>query len=421
MKLFSIVSLMLSAKISLAKISSLDRLLRPALTQQDDWFLNFDRLFNLSSLDVDKPSEFLCVTVWKYELQNLNTDDTKTLTDCNMNHIVAPSYDFTFSPLLLPVSTQFQLQEEDKQGMDVAEQELTSEEVIERLQETVIMVDKLKEADVLERRLREVRDLEERLQEMDEMAEKLQEVIEEELGKEEVEKLREEEGDLEQEAERITETVLRKSVRTVEAKEEEMDELEEQIKQVFLKGLLPEEEEVEVKQDSEKEVTDKSLSDDSMSEKLRQIEKEWQDEVEEKLKSGSSDIAGTTSIVAYQKMERRTKKRVTIVEERGQKQEEMEDVQVQRSVISEERLEKERTWRRIEILEEKSEGEVTERLQAQVADKDVWFILFDRPPYKAVYKPPGTVCNCANSFRLISLISRPFTSLILFCTVYINH
>nr|XP_033496144.1 uncharacterized protein LOC117265653 isoform X2 [Epinephelus lanceolatus] len=441
------------AKLSLAKTSSLDRLLFPALTQQDDWYLYFDRFFSLSSFErVDKP---------------------------------------------FPPQTQFQLQEEDEQGMRVAEQNLTNVEVIERLQETVTMVDKLKEAVVLEKRLKEVKDLEERLQEVDEMAERLQEVIEVELGKEEVEKLKEEERELEQQqqiqAERITENVLRKSVSTVETKEGEVDELEEQIKQVFLKGLLPEEEEVEVKQESEKEVTeeslsddglgeklvqiekewkvvvkqesekevidesllddslgeklrqiekewkvvvkeesekdvteesllddsmreklrqmekewkvvlkeksekevtDESLSDDSMREKLRQMEKEWTDKVTEELKSGSSDVATTTSVVTYQKVERRTKKRVTIVEERGQKQEAVEDAQVQRSVISEERLETVGTWRKTETLEEITEGEVTERRQAedqsQVADEDIWYIVFDRPPYKAVFTPPVT-------------------------------
>ncbi|XP_031154802.2 uncharacterized protein LOC116049367 isoform X6 [Sander lucioperca] len=345
------------AKLSLAKISSMDRLLQPALTQQDDWFLYFDRIFQLSSLQrVDKP--------------------------------------------FLPVSpqAQFQVQEEDEQGMCVAEQELTSEEDIDRQQETVTLVHKLRVVDVLERRLREVRDLEERLQEMDETAELLQEVIEEELGKEEVDKLRQEKDDMEQKErkqfEDLTETFLRKSVRTIDIKEDEMDELEEQIKQVFLKGLVPEEEDTEVKQQSEKEVTDKSLSDDGLREKLRQLEREWKDEVEEKLKSGSSDVSSTTSVVAYQKVERRTKKRVTIVEERGQKQNGIEKVQVQRNEMSEESLDKDGTLCKTEMLEEITEREVTERLQAedqsQVADKDIWFILFDRPPCRAVFKPPVT-------------------------------
>jgi len=317
------------------------------------------------------------------------------------------------STLLLSVSPLAQLQVQEKD-----EQELTSEEVINRLQESVTLVDKLIEAEVLERRLREVRDLEERLQEVDEMAERLQEVIEEELGKEEVDKLREEEEqELEREkqmqVESRTEKVVKKSVRMMGTKEEdEGDELEEQIKQVFLKGLLPEEEEVEVKQESEKEVTDESLL-----EKLLQIEKEWQNEVEERL--GSPDVIGTTPVVAVQRVERRTKKRVTIVDERGQQLGDADDMQVPAGVISEERLEKQEIWRKTELLEERTETEVTERLQAedqsQVEDKDVGFIISDRPPYKAVFKPPGTVCHCANSFK--PLLIYPFFC----CAVYIKH
>ncbi|XP_035020392.2 uncharacterized protein LOC118114199 isoform X5 [Hippoglossus stenolepis] len=138
------------AELSLTNMSYVDGLLRPALREQDDWFLYFDRIFSLSSL-VEKP----------------------------------------FSP-----HAQLQVQDKDKQ-------ELTSEKFIERLQEMGTLVDKLTEANALERKLREVRDLEERLQEVDEIAEKLQEVIEQELGKEELEKLikekEEEEGDVETE------------------------------------------------------------------------------------------------------------------------------------------------------------------------------------------------------------------------------
>lgn len=287
--------------------------------------------------------------------------------------------------------------------MYVAEQQLTSEEIIESLQETATLVDKLRERDILERRLREVRDLEERLQEVDEMAERLQEVIEEELGKEEVDQLREEKGDLEQEVqiqhESMTEMVLKKSAQRIDTKE---DELEDEIKRVFLKGLLPDEEEVEVKQVSEKEVKDRSLLDDGLREKLCEIEKEWKNEVEEK--SGSSDVAGTTSVVAYQKVERRTKKRVTIVDERGLGCEEMDDLQLQAVVMSEERLVKEGTWRQTEIVEDITERGVTDRLQpedpSQVAEKDVWFILFDCPPYKAVFIPPGKVFQLETSLIL---------------------
>ncbi|XP_034731209.1 uncharacterized protein LOC117946871 isoform X15 [Etheostoma cragini] len=348
------------AKISLAKMSSLDRLLQPALTQQDDWFLNFDRIFRLSSLQhVDKP--------------------------------------------FLPDSpqAQFQVQEKDELGMCVAEQEVTSEEDIERQQENEILVHKLRVVDVLEMRLREVRDLEERLQVMDETAELLQEVIEEELGKEEVDKLRQEKDDLEEgriQFEGVTETVLKNSVRTIGIEEHEIDELEEQIKQVFLKDLVPEEEDAKGKQQSEKEATDESPSDDGLREKLCEIEGEWKDEVEEKLKSRSPDVSSTTSVETYQKVERRIKKRVTIVEERGQKGDAIEKVQVQRDEMSEESLDKDGTLCKTEILEEITQREVTERLraedQSQVAD-NIWFILFDRPPCRAVFKPAVTTVERA--------------------------
>ncbi|XP_070821751.1 uncharacterized protein [Chaetodon trifascialis] len=337
------------AKLSVTKLSSMDRLLQPAVTQQDDWYLYFDRIFSLSLLE---------------------RADT-------------PYY---------PVA-QFSLQEEDEQGMYVAEQESTTEQVIERLQETVTLIEEVTEVDVLERRLREVKDLEGRLQDMDEMAARLQEVIEEELGKEEVDKLRKEVEDLEQEeqiqAEGITETVVKKSVRRIETTEDDVDELEEQIKQVFLKGLLPEEEEeeAEVKQESEKEVREESLVDDSLREKL-----DWKNKVEET--SGTSDVSTTTSVAVYQKVERRIERRRVIVDESKQRQEEMEDLQVQ--AVLEERREKEVRWRKVEVQEERK---VTERLQAQdpsqVADQDVWFKLFDRPPYKAVSKPPVTAVERA--------------------------
>ncbi|XP_054478342.1 LOW QUALITY PROTEIN: uncharacterized protein LOC129110178 [Anoplopoma fimbria] len=353
------------AKLSLAEIRAMDRLLQPALRQQDDWFLYFDRIFSLSSLERDDK----------------------------------------------PLSPLAQLHQEDELGIWAAEQKLTSEEAMGRLQESLILVDKLKDIDVLERRLREVRDLEDRLLEMDEMAERLQGVIEEELGKGELDKLREEEDDFEEDkqiqVEGITEKVLRKSVRITETKE---DELEEQIKEVFLKGLLPVEEGAEMKQESEKVAKEESLSDDSLRVKLGQIEKEWQDETEEKLKSGSSDVTSTTSVVAYRKVAHSTKKRVTILDEREWTQEELEDVQVQGGVTLEERLEKEGTWLQTEILEVITEGEVTERLQAedqsQVADKDIWYILFDSPPYKAVLKPPVTTLERAQVDESEYLISK---------------
>ncbi|KAM6910447.1 uncharacterized protein FYW49_012378 [Xenentodon cancila] len=304
------------AKLSLAKQGFLDRLLQPALTQQDDWFLYFDRVYS------------------------------------------------SFSPQLFEKpASEYHLRME-KQGMPEAEQETTTVKVIERLQETVTLVDNLREVEVLESRIREVRDLEGRLQEVDEMAEKLQKVIEEELGKEEVDKLREEERDLEQE-QRLrgkTEVVERKSVRMMET---EGDDLDEQIKKVFLKGLLSEEEE---EQEGER-MTQEGLIDERLREKLRQMEKEWQEEVEEKF--DSPDVAGITSVVAFQKVEHRTKKKVTIVGEKGPS-----------GVTSETgELEEERTW---------TEASGTRQAEDQMQYEDDWFKLFYRPPHKAMIKPPVT-------------------------------
>lgn len=224
---------------------------------------------------------------------------------------------------------------------------LTSEEVEEHLQGMGgTLVDKISEVADLKRRLREVRDFEETLEDVNGMAKRLQEAIEEELGIEEVERLKEELEQKEQiQVEGITRTVVKKSVRKTERKEDEVDELEEQIKQVFFKGLLPEE--AELDQEREKEMTGE------------------------------------------------IKRRVTTVDKTGQPQEEVEDMLGQPGVILEDRLEKGR----------RTETEATERLQ-ELSAKDVWYIMFDRPPYKAVFKSPGTFHHCANGFKalLIPLI-----------------
>ncbi|KAF7665728.1 hypothetical protein LDENG_00132620 [Lucifuga dentata] len=334
------------AKLSYAKTSSMDRLLQPVLQQQDDWFHYFDRITTIPLLErADKPS----------------------------------------------FSSPAQLQVKDEQDMHVAEQELTNEEIIERLQETVILVDELREVDDLERKLREVRVLGEKLQEVDEVVERIQEVIEEELGKEEVAKLREEEGDSVQEEEKqvknIVETVVQNSIKRIQTIEEgEVDELEEQIKQVFLKGLLPEEE------DGQAKLKQESLLDDALSDKINQIEKEGQEEAEETQSAGSSIVTSTTSVGPYQKLERKTKKRVVIAK-RMRQQKHMEDEQIEPGVITMETLEEKVTWYKTEEKIERdvieAQGQAQTEDQSQVEDKDVWFILFDRPPYKAVYKPPA--------------------------------
>lgn len=287
--------------------------------------------------------------------------------------------------------------------MSVVEQEEANKEAIERLQESLMLVDMLRERDALEERLREVRDLEERLQEVDEMAERLQEVLEEELGKEEVDRLRKEVGDVEQDvqtqAKTITEMVLKNSVQIIETKEDEVDELEDEIKRVFLKGLLPEDEEVEVKQESINEVTDSSLLDDDLREKLYQIETEWKNEVEDT--SGFSDTVGTVSAVINQKVERRA-----IIEESGLRLE-------TDAVLSEDRLGKDETWFQTEIMENIGEGEVTEIRQPadtlEVADTDVWFILSD-----AGFKPPGK----AHHLETILVFQYHHSFLLFFCVLF---
>ncbi|XP_074539406.1 uncharacterized protein LOC141800641 isoform X1 [Halichoeres trimaculatus] len=134
---------------------------------------------------------------------------------------------------------------------------------------------------------------------------------------------------------------------------------------------------VSMKEETTVEIIKKGELEDDLKERLQQMEKEWKDDL------GLDD---NTTVVTYQKVERRTKKRVTIVDERDRRQEdEMGDVK------SDDRLITGGRWSRIEI-QETTERKVTERLQAEdereVEDKDVWFILFDRPAYTAVIKPP---------------------------------
>ena len=229
-------------------------------------------------------------------------------------------------------------------------------EVMERLQEALGLVDELREMEDLEDRLREVRVLEERLQEVDELAERIQEVIEEELGKEEVEKMAQEE-EVQSERSQVEMEIGQK------LEEDEVDELEEEIKLVFFGNR----------------------------------------EVEGEFKSGMVD--DTAHVVVSQ---RKVRKTVTVVQESWQ--EEAETEQVSESVEQETQGWKiEREIRTTSVFEEegirKHQG-FTILLQeegfkfpvqevglnippqdSQVEDNDVWFRLFDRLPYKAVFKP----------------------------------
>ncbi|XP_068180211.1 uncharacterized protein [Antennarius striatus] len=320
------------AIVSLAKVTSLDRLLQQALTQQDDWYLYFNREFSRTLLQhADKP----------------------------------PS----------PIA---QLQE-DEVNMYMTEQVPTRQETIERLQEMVTLIDKMTEMELLEQQLKEVNDLEQMLLEVNDMAEEVVDAVEDELGKEEVDRMKKEEL-----AKDVVKTVLERSVRIVETNEEEADELENEIRRVFLKGLLPEEGD-EAKQESGKVVTNESLSNEGLQERVWEVDRKWQNEIEEKSKS--SEITSTVSVAAFEKVERRTKKRVTIVEEIGKKQEETEDVQVQ-AVMSEEGTE-DRAWCQTEAQREAVKITATHQSEdpSQVTGKDAWFRLFDRSPYKEVFIP----------------------------------
>lgn len=224
-------------------------------------------------------------------------------------------------------------------------QEVSTREFIQRLQESVTLVNSLQEVEVLKGKLREVRDLEERLQDIDELAERVQKIIENQLGQEEVDRLRAEEELEQRQIQSGPKVVVRRSVRRMESTEGDVDELEEQIKQVFFKDLPDDE--------GGFEVTEENRLAFSSREKLRQIEKELQEEVRKRF--GAADA---TSAVAYQKMMRMGDKQVIIVEQGG-----------------------------------------------QAGAQEDWFKLFDRPSY---FTATGKVC-CANCFGLFTDTSNHLT------------
>ncbi|XP_014874888.1 uncharacterized protein LOC106937742 isoform X1 [Poecilia latipinna] len=276
------------AKPSSGYSSSPDPLHKPAPYQQDDWFLYFGRFLSESEENI--------------------LSSRKIQSQIRLEELVT----------------------------SVVKQEETTEQVIERLQKSVALIDTLTEIEDLEGKLRKVRDLEERLQEAGEVSERIQRIIEEQLGQEEVERLRAEEGDLDQ-------VVLQRFMKTIETDEDEVDELEEQIKAVFLKGLVPEEE------------NELNQLDGSLRTKVREIQKEWQEDVQQKFES--SDVSGATSVVIMQKVEHRDGKRVMIVDESGKSN---------------------------GMLEKQTEREVTERLHfgnpVEEENEDEWYLLFYRPP-----------------------------------------
>ena len=237
-------------------------------------------------------------------------------------------------------------------------------EVMERLQEALGLVDELREMEDLEDRLREVRVLEERLQEVDELAERIQEVIEEELGKEEVEKMAQEE-EVQSERSQVEMEIGQK------LEEDEVDELEEEIKLVFFGHR----------------------------------------EVEEGFKSGMVD--DTAHVVVSQ---RKVRKTVTVVQESWQEEAETEQAsesveqekqgwKIGREIRTTSMFEEEgiRKHQGFTILQEEGFKFPVQEVglnippqESQVEDNDVWFRLFDRLPYNAVFKPQSRYPHTLN-------------------------
>ncbi|XP_067093386.1 titin-like [Osmerus mordax] len=147
---------------------------------------------------------------------------------------------------------------------------------------------------------------------------------------------------------------------------ESEDELEEQIKEVFLKGLLP-----DGAQDEERQTPQGVISICSVSE---------------------------MKMVA-----RRTQKRVTIVEESWRWQGEMEEGQWQTRKVEKREEEvavmdwvgvaEEGTLRQevnVEEIYEEEKSMARSMPRASKADEDDWFVLLDRPPYLAVPIAPAS-------------------------------
>ncbi|XP_036793236.1 uncharacterized protein LOC110510828 isoform X14 [Oncorhynchus mykiss] len=263
------------AKVATAKI--LERLLQPRQEQSDDWVMQLDRSFEFA----DTPPCYTPV----------------------LPLLITPICPSSVSP---PVSLE---KEETRQER---------REVIKRLQEGVFLVEKLREVEVLDERLREVKVLEERLQEVDELEERIQE---------EVEARQEEEGGVEQEEGEVEEEV----VEAAEENVEDVDELEEQIKEVFLKGLLPDE-----------SGEDEGLKEESMEE-AEESEKGW------------SNVASTSSVV--RRVDLRTQNSVTIVKEMRQQEGGMEEETLEQVAVSDEGLKEDEGW-----LEERKHQALVEGL-----------------------------------------------------------
>ncbi|XP_062322680.1 titin-like isoform X3 [Osmerus eperlanus] len=226
--------------------------------------------------------------------------------------------------------------------------------------------EKEEEGELLEEGVVEIRDQEEMVEPMDigEEGEK-----EGEGGLKEPEDTRQQREDpSDKEVEKMDLGEEEEEVEVESSKEmvETEDELEEQIKEVFQKGLLP-----DGAQDEERQTPQGVISICSVSE--------------------------------VKMVERRTRKRVTIVEESWRRQEEMEEGQWQTRKV-EKREEEVAVMDWVGVAEEgtlRQEVNVEERYEeeksmarsmprAPKANEDDWFVLLDRPPYLAVPIAPAS-------------------------------
>ncbi|KAG7273249.1 hypothetical protein CRUP_001345, partial [Coryphaenoides rupestris] len=249
---------------------------------------------------------------------------------------------------------------------EVVEQTLEEDEVVEKVMEQTLVEDEVVEQTLEEDEV--VEKVMEQTLEEDEVEEKVMEqtLVEDEV----VEKVMEQTLEEDEVVEKVMEQTLEED-KVVDKKlgANEVDELEEEIKHVFFKGLLPEDAETEGRHpQGDTETTDECVKDEFG--KTGQIEEEWQEEVEERLKSGSED--DTTRVRVSQRWVQKT------VSVSWQQQVE---TKLSGSLLEEEEEMRGRTVER--------ETRTTSGLTTLVEDQeeDGWFRLFDRFPYKAVHKP----------------------------------
>ncbi|XP_046884093.1 titin-like isoform X5 [Hypomesus transpacificus] len=395
----------------------------PVKEMEDDWFVLLDVIPR-------EPSYVPPVA----SVERVTKDTISTRTEVNIIERREERREVV-TEVVPPVSPPAPLQPQgsEQQGAREARQEQeeeprSREEVMERLREGVVLVDKLREVEEVEERLREVLELEARLQEVDQLEGRIQEVLEVELRAKEAEEEKEgvaseEEGKAEVVGEEDQEEEGRVEIREQEEVVEPMDIGEEGEKEgEVLKE--PEDTRQQREDQSDKEVEKMDLGEDEEEvESLKEMVK-TEDELEEQIKEvflkgllpdgaqdeerqmlqgeGTGGIS-TCSVSEVKRVERRTRKRVTIVEESWRRQGEIEEGQWQTSKVEKQEegvvvtnwvgvVEEGTLGQEVNVEERYEEEKSMDRSmpQAQRADEDDWFVLLDRPPYLAVPIPPAS-------------------------------